>query len=175
MSTPSPFLRSLWFWCLAGLLADGLTKWGANSWLSPGEWVSGAVPGWGLLLAYNPNGAFGWLPQDPTLHSAWRVGSGIVCLAVLAAVGAYLRRRRVTTPASGWGLLGAGGLGNLLEQALTGLATDFLVLNGDAELVRVFNVADVCLALGAVLVGAGMVSHAVRHRRTLNADCARST
>ncbi len=157
MTTPSSFLRPLAYWCLAGLLADLLTKLLANAWLEPDAWIALGTAGAGLLLAYNPAGAFSWLPSAPELHAWWRVGSGAACVLVLALVCQYTWRRGVAASPAGWGLLFAGGLGNLLEQAFTGRATDFLVLDGYAEVVRVFNVADVLLGLGALWVGVGLV------------------
>ncbi len=168
MRRPSPFFWSVLAWCLAAGLLDALTKLLANRLLEPQEWVATGPLGAGLLLAYNPGGAFGWLPANPALHEAWRVGSGALCLGALVAVCGYVHGRGARSSAAGWGLLFGGALGNLLEQTLTVHATDFLVLNGDAPLVRVFNVADVALGLGALLVGASLARSVRMRSRALS-------
>lgn len=78
----------------------------------------------------------------------------IVTVAVLIAAGVYLIRGRKTQPLYlrvVLSLLWGGALGNLIDRVLFGYVRDFL----DFRLINfwVFNVADSCLVIGAILLG----------------------
>lgn len=131
------------FWlAVLGLVGlDQLTKWAVTLSLMPGENVP-LIPGvlW-LTHTRNPGAAFSLFPgHGPAL--------AVVTLLILA-VGVVLHRRLL---ALGYGpplaLILGGGLGNLLDRLRLGQVVDFL----DLRFWPVFNLADVYIVLGAVLI-----------------------
>jgi signal peptidase II len=85
-------------------------------------------------------------------------------LAVISMIGVVLlydflaqRSRAHTTLVLGFGLLVGGGLGNLVDRWRLGLVTDF-IRNGE----RAFNVADVAIFAGGVIVLAALVASLAR-------------
>ncbi|MGI6726654.1 MAG: signal peptidase II [Christensenellales bacterium] len=98
----------------------------------------------GLAYAQNRGVAFGLLNQSPLV-------SLLVSLALVLLGGACARGLRLTRPeALGAGLMLGGALGNLTDRALHGAVSDYLQL----LLFRfpLFNLADACLTLGALLL-----------------------
>jgi signal peptidase II len=88
----------------------------------------------------------------------------LAVLAMLAVLGLYeyLSRRGYPRAALilGFGLLIGGGLGNLVDRARLGLVTDF-IRNGP----NAFNVADIAIFLGGLIVLVGLVA-SLRRRRS---------
>ena len=72
--------------------------------------------------------------------------------AIIAALVAWLLKKPEEPPLmrAGFWMIAGGGLGNLVDRLLQGSVTDFLEL----EFARfaIFNVADVCICVGAALV-----------------------
>lgn len=77
------------------------------------------------------------------------VGAG-VCLLIGLAVSA--RQRWRPRAALGLTLVAAGGVSNLIDRLLRGAVTDFMNLGVGTLRTGIFNVADVAIVLGAVLV-----------------------
>ncbi len=88
-------------------------------------------------------------------------------LALLAVLGLYeFLARRAGARVSlliGFGLLVGGGLGNLVDRARLGLVTDF-IRNGP----NAFNVADIAIFVGGVVVLVALVASLVLARLTAN-------
>jgi signal peptidase II len=87
-------------------------------------------------------------------------------LAVLSMIAVlllyeYLSRRGFSRASLivGFGLLIGGGLGNLVDRARHGLVTDF-IRNGP----NAFNVADIAIFLGGVIILAGLVASLLSRR-----------
>lgn len=98
----------------------------------------------------------------------WLFTVGIV--AVITAIGAVAYHRRDQGPVflSGVTLLMAGGVSNLLDRLLNdGHVIDFVVLNIGPMRTIVFNIADVLVCVGAVV----LVWSAIRARRGAGDRC----
>lgn len=113
--------------------------------LHPGSTLS-VVPGvFHLTLVRNTGVAFGLLP-------GWGTGVALATLVVLAGLTASAFRqgqlRRRLFPC-GLGLVLGGAAGNLLDRFWTGAVIDFI----DFRIWPVFNVADSCITVGAILMG----------------------
>ena len=134
----------LWWVALLAALADRLAKTAAAA-AKPGALVPGIV---NLRPVENKAVAFSMLWGMPLV--------AVILTAVLIAgiVGFLIARPDLPglTRAGLW-LIAGGGLGNLYDRLATGGVADFL----EFAFVRfaVFNVADVCICAGAVLVVAG--------------------
>lgn len=114
----------------------------------------------GLTHALNTGVAFGLLGGQPALNLL----AGF--LMVLAAA-VYLGRQTLNRlEAIGAGLLLGGALGNLLDRLLHGAVTDYLKFLFFRF--PVFNLADACITLGALLLVFGLfMSERGRHGKTL--------
>lgn len=114
------------------------------------EWLGGAVR---VLYAQNPGAFLGLgagLPEP--VRAALLVG---VAGALLAAILLVLVRSERVTPLAlvAGALLLAGGLGNLLDRLFRdGLVVDFMNLGLGPVRTGIFNVADVQLMVGALLI-----------------------
>ncbi|MDI6709386.1 MAG: signal peptidase II [Thermoanaerobacterales bacterium] len=124
---------------LVGL--DQLTKWAVTVFLTRGESVP-LIPGvlW-LTHARNPGAAFNLFPG----HGAALV---MVTLIVIAVAVAFHRRLLDLGLGLPLALILSGGLGNLLDRLRLGQVIDFL----DLRFWPVFNLADVYISLGAILI-----------------------
>lgn len=138
---------------LAGCVGcDQATKHVAASLLPEGERVSllgGVVR---LELARNA-GAF--LGMGSSLGQGARTAVFVwgTAALVLGALVVALRRRTPSSVALGAALVAGGGLGNLWDRVADGgLVTDFLNLGVGPLRTGIFNVADVAIMAGAVLV-----------------------
>jgi len=115
---------------------------------------------WDWELAMNPGAAFSSFPGG--------AGTQIVLsiLAMLALVGIGVAAAR-TAPAQrlqrfALALVGGGALGNLIDRLRDGAVTDFVRWRWNEHAWPIFNVADVALLVGAVLL---VVDGALAHRR----------
>ncbi|NUM89780.1 MAG: signal peptidase II [Bdellovibrionales bacterium] len=134
------------------LAADQLTKAWARGWLrehGPFSWWGGSV-----RLVYHENtGAF--LSLGANLPEGVRslVFSAGVGLLVVGLVAYYLRQSQMHRIAH-WAfcLMIAGGAGNLIDRVWKSSVTDFLVLGAGSLQTGVFNVADMAISAGAVLM-----------------------
>ena len=147
---PSPTihnLRRVWWVVAAVVAADQLTKWWAMNELDGGRVIK-VLPTLEFDLAFNPGFSFGTGGQ----FGPW-IG-GLVFVICLFLIGAILRSPR---PTQAWilaAILG-GALGNLIDRVvqaeegfLSGRVTDFI----DVTWYAVFNVADICVVCGSVLL-----------------------
>jgi signal peptidase II len=91
--------------------------------------------------------------------SVFTVGTSIALL-LMAAAG--LRGTWTTLQLLGFGLFWAGGVSNLIDRALYGRVSDFLNVGIGSLRTGIFNVADMVIMLGLVLV---VVDHARGLRR----------
>ena len=122
---------------------DRFTKIAALKMLDPGEPVI-AIPGiLNITLVLNNGAAFG-LFQGKSVFFAF------ISLAVIIAIVAYLiKNRPLDRPVSvGLGLILGGALGNLADRISLGKVVDFI----DFGIWPVFNIADSCITIGAVVL-----------------------
>lgn len=129
---------------MALLSADQLTKLWAGRALSRSIDV---IPGV-LAFAYAEN-------RGAALGIMQNMQPVFIVLSIVFAIAAsiYLTARREALPAfaqlGGW-LTVVGAIGNMIDRALRGYVVDFIYIY--AINFPIFNIADVCLTLGAALV-----------------------
>jgi len=138
---------------MAGVIVlDQLTKAAARAWLAPGVRHSWLGDVFRLELVRNP-GAFLSLGAGlpPGVRSAiftWGVGAVVVGAAWVALFRAHSRAAAV-----GAALVAGGGLGNLWDRlAAGGLVVDFMNLGLGRLRTGIFNVADLAIVGGAVVL-----------------------
>lgn len=132
---------------------DQGTKALARSYLKDGTVVS--LLGGVLVMRYVENqGAFlslgAWLPR-PVRRAVFIAFP----LAMLAAVAVYVVRKRNvhTVLATGLSFVAGGGIGNLLDRIIhDGRVGDFLNVGVGVLRTGIFNVADLCIMLGCLLL-----------------------
>jgi signal peptidase II len=130
---------------------DQLTKAAARAWLTPGVRHSYLGDLFRLELIWNP-GAFLSLGAElpPAVRSAvftW----GVAALVAGAAFVALRAHARVV--AVGAALVAGGGLGNLWDRVTAGgLVVDFMNLGLGRLRTGIFNVADLAIVAGAVVL-----------------------
>lgn len=144
-----PDLSGAWI-ALPVLLLDRLTKLYALSELK-GQPLRGLIDGV-ISLSYRENRgvAFSMLRDAPALVM-------ILSAALLLALAALLLNMRGLprmSRAGLWAVFG-GGLGNLIDRLLYGCVVDFI--RTDFVRFAVFNVADACICLGAIVAAVAIL------------------
>ena len=140
-----------WQLALIGLMALGVdqaTKATALASLAQGEPVP-VLSGFNLTLGFNTGASFGILSgvmKETPLAMAALTGAITVVLVALAL------RARNPWEAAGFALVVGGSLGNILDRLRRGAVTDFLDLYWQARHWPTFNMADVAISVGAVLI-----------------------
>lgn len=133
----------------AVLLLDRITKLWAVAHLSLGMSIP-VVPFLHLTLVHNHGAAFGLF-----------VGLGplLVLVRLVVSAGVFIVARRLPNAnlalLLGLGLVGAGAAGNLVDALAYGYVVDFL----DIRVWPVFNVADMAIVSGSVLLAWQLVLH----------------
>lgn len=141
----------------AALLLDQCTKLAARIGLSPGE----AIPADARLRltnVANPGILFG--------APASSLVSLLVPLAMMLVVLALywrFRRSQSTMLGIGTGLFVGGTLGNLADRIFYGQVTDFIeVVSSSGDSSMIFNLADICILAGIVLLEAFVIRLIIR-------------
>ena len=132
----------------ATVLADQLSKVAALSLLSQGTAVP-VLPGFNLALGFNTGASFGMLGGIMTgkpLLMAALTGALTIAFAVMAFRAQHALER------AGFALVVGGALGNIIDRLRQGAVTDFLDLYWRDWHWPTFNVADIAITLGAVLI-----------------------
>ena len=132
----------------ATMLVDQLTKAAALSLLSQGTAVP-VLPNFNLTLGCNTGASFGMMGEimagKPLLMAAL-TGALTVVFSVMAF------RAQHSFERTGFGLVVGGALGNIIDRLRQGAVTDFLDLYWRDWHWPTFNVADIAITLGAVLI-----------------------
>ena len=132
----------------ATVLADQLTKAAALSLLSQGTAVP-VLPGFNLSLGFNTGASFGmmggFMAGKPLLMAAL-TGALTIAFAVMAFRAQHALER------AGFALVVGGALGNIIDRLRQGAVTDFLDLYWRDWHWPTFNVADIAITLGTVLI-----------------------
>lgn len=151
--------RSLLLLAVLGTIGcDRVTKQIATATLAgtPGRaYLGGAVR---LQYAENTGGflSLGAALPETARTAIFSIGTGLALL--LLAVLAF-RRRLVGWPALGTALFLAGGASNWIDRLLRGRVVDFLNVGIGPVRTGIFNVADVAIMLGALLVAFDYAKH----------------
>ena len=132
----------------AAVVADQLTKAAALSLLSQGTAVP-VLPGFNLALGFNEGASFGMMggvmAGKPLLMAAL-TGALTLAFALMAFRAQHALER------AGFALVVGGALGNIIDRLRQGAVTDFLDFYWRDWHWPMFNVADICITLGAVLI-----------------------
>jgi len=148
--------RLLWFLPTVVLwAADRLTKVWAVSHLPlavPQPLIGNAIR---LTYVRNTGGVFGLLPGN---SAAFIAASAVVSVALVVLL--LLRRVRGAWLRAGLSVILAGAIGNLIDRAVYGYVIDFFEIRG----FPIFNLADSCITVGALLVIVVVLWGGDRHR-----------
>jgi len=141
-----------WLWLSAVLIAlDQASKWLAVASLPFQEQVE-FIPGfWNWHLTHNTGAAFSFLANAGGWQHHFFVGlAALICLVLAVA----LRRlpREDWRNAFPFALIIAGALGNLVDRLRFGYVVDFVEWYLGSFYWPVFNIADSCIVVGAVLM-----------------------
>jgi signal peptidase II len=132
----------------AAVVVDQLTKAAALSLLSQGTAVP-VRPNFNLTLGFNEGASFGMMggivAGKPILMAAL-TGALTVVFCVMAFRAQHPFER------AGFGLVVGGALGNIIDRVRQGAVTDFLDFYWRDSHWPAFNVADIAITLGAVLI-----------------------
>ena len=130
------------------VLADQLTKAAALSLLSQGTAVP-VLPSFNLTLGFNEGASFGmmggFMAGKPLLMAAL-TGALTFAFAVMAF------RAQNALERAGFALVVGGALGNIIDRLRQGAVTDFLDFYWRDWHWPTFNVADIAITLGTVLI-----------------------
>lgn len=134
---------------------DQGTKSVAETYLSKSEIWSFVGDIVRLQLAHN-TGAF--LSLGSALPESWRaglfsVGVGIMLMALLGYI--LFSKSISTLELLALSLLLAGGVGNLIDRVLCGYVVDFMNIGIGSLRTGVFNVADIAVSIGALILIVG--------------------
>jgi signal peptidase II len=145
------------FLMLVALVLDQLTKLLVRETLLPGESIPHDAR-FRITHVVNPGILFG-APASPLV-------SLLLPLAmILVALGLYWRFRRPesTLLNVGTGLFVGGTIGNLLDRIIYGHVTDFVeVVSSGGDVSTVFNLADMCIIVGIIILEAFLIRHIIR-------------
>ena len=132
---------------------DQLTKGLVRSRLDPGE-VLRVAGTFSIALFRNPGIAGGGLAGHAVTMS-------LLATVAVASLLFFLARVRVLDRPvlTGFGLVIGGGLGNLVDRVRLGYVTDFILRGNSA-----FNLADVAILAGTMLILVGLVTTFLRPR-----------
>ena len=145
------------------LLADQGSKWWVLYGLNLPE--RGSLPvfsGLNFTMVWNHGVTFGLFHQD-TAWGPWLLAG--VALAVVVALGLWLRRAENMLVAYSLGAIGGGAIGNIVDRLRFGAVVDFLHAYAFGWSWYVFNVADAAIVCGVGL----LVLDGVRPRNRLPA------
>ncbi len=140
------------------LIFDILTKWWATS---PHFQVTRILGDWFYLTNFQKNDGIAFSVEVPRFL---QIGGSVLILIFLLYFGLkYLRESKQPTffPAVLLGAVLAGGVGNLIERILQGYVVDFIVLGS----IPVFNIADVGITLGLIVLFATMLLEESKNKK----------
>ncbi len=140
------------------LAADQASKWWVLNGLRLPELGSVAVlPGLNLTMQMNPGVTFGLLRG---FGAAQHWVLAVVALAVVAALGVWLRRAERLPVALALGAVAGGAVGNVIDRLRYGQVVDFIHVHAFGWSWYIFNLADSAIVCGvAVLVLDGLFPH----------------
>jgi signal peptidase II len=135
---------------LITLILDQLSKWYARDAWVLGRSVKFLGSFWEWRLSYNTGAAFGMF-NDSTYS---RVGLSLVGLVAFVAIVLILRKAKdnQTWMATALALVAGGAIGNVVDRILAGKVTDFVVWKYGKHEWPAFNIADVALVVGVLIM-----------------------
>jgi signal peptidase II len=135
---------------IVGVAADFASKAWALQALVPHEPIS-ILPILSLTLGFNPGVAFGLFPAQSWQGTALMIGLQSLIVAGLVYM---LAKSADRISAMAYSLVIAGAVGNIIDRYRDGLVTDFFDLHWQGWHWPAFNVADILICAGVVLIAA---------------------
>ena len=151
------FVQTAPFLGLVALELDQLTKLLVRETILPGESIPHDAR---LRLTHvvNPGILFG-APASPLVSLLLPLAMILVSLAIYWK----FRKPSSTLLSTGTGLFIGGTLGNLIDRIIHGHVTDFIeVVSSAGDASMVFNLADLCIIAGIIVLEAFMIRHIIR-------------
>jgi len=132
------------------ILVDQGSKYAANLFLRDGATVS-VLPFFDLELSYNLGAAFGMLNDAGGWQVTLFAGFAIATIAVVfyRLVSRPVRNYRATAALT---LILAGAAGNLIDRVSVGYVIDFVLLHWQEHKFPIFNLADIAITVGALIL-----------------------
>jgi len=139
---------------------QGSKEWARSS-LEPGVPQPVIAGHWDWELAMNPGAAFSSFGGGGV---ATQITLSLLALIALIGIGIMAARTRPEQRLLRFALamIGGGALGNLIDRLRDGAVTDFVRWRWNEHAWPIFNVADVALVVGALLL---LADSALAHRR----------
>jgi len=108
------------------------------------------LPFFNLVMVWNPGISYGLFPASGRVGTFLLVGLSVIAVGVLSWL---LWRATSRSLAIGYGLIIGGALGNnLVDRVIYGKVADFFHFYGFGYDWYIFNVADVTITVGAILI-----------------------
>lgn len=141
------------------IVLDQITKLYFDSAYSYGQRVN-VLPIFDFTLLYNRGAAFSFLASEAGWQRWFFTVLGIVASTVII----WLLRRNLNQPRFCWALtlILGGALGNVIDRMAYGHVIDFLLFYWNNWYYPAFNVADICITCGAILL---IVDELLRSRK----------
>ncbi len=130
------------------VIVDQLSKWVVEQKLTPGEVIE-VTPYLNLVLVHNRGISFGLL-SDVDAPTAWPLVA--VALVIVVVLLVWLTREQRWLTRLALQLVIAGALGNVSDRVRQGMVVDFLDFHLNSYHWPAFNVADVAVVVGALLL-----------------------
>lgn len=127
---------------------DAVSKVVAEAALSSGLAVA-LTPFLDLRLGFNRGISYGLFPMTSASGIAMLV---VVQVVIITAMLVFAARSHIRLEQAALGLIIGGAVGNVIDRARDGLVTDFLDLHVRGWHWPTFNVADIAITFGAVLL-----------------------
>jgi signal peptidase II len=136
---------------IAGLsiIADQATKWLITEVVMQPPQVIEVLPVFNLVLTWNRGVSFGFFNDGEN-----GLVLSLVAIAVVIALGIWLRKAEGLYATFGLGLIIGGALGNVIDRVVRSnhAVVDFLDVHWGGVHWPAFNVADSCITIGAILL-----------------------
>ncbi len=149
MSTYRSLRLTVLWTALLGFAVDQGTKWLIMNVVMQPPTVIPVLPFFNLRLGFNTGVSFGLF--DETFADAPALLAGLMLLIVVM-LAIWALRAQTFTEAIGLGLVISGALGNIIDRFRIGAVIDFLDLHAAGWHWPTFNMADISIVTGAVLL-----------------------
>ncbi|NWC82162.1 lipoprotein signal peptidase [Pseudomonas putida] len=152
--------RAWLFWGIAAALAmfDQGLKYAIEQWSVLGESIT-VTPFFNLVHARNTGAAFSFLADAGGWQRYFFIA---IALGVCVALILMLRRPRPLWDALSYSLILGGAIGNLLDRSVRGYVVDYLDLHYQGWHWPAFNLADIAIVGGALVMMVGSLVKPVR-------------
>lgn len=128
---------------------DQATKtWIVHDIMAPPRWIE-VTSFFNIVMVWNKGASFGLFSTQSPWTQAILGGFAIVISIVLAV---WMYRARSKWLAVALGLVIGGALGNAIDRAIYGAVADFLDFHADSYHWPSFNVADIAISVGVVML-----------------------